>query len=455
MRQMQPVLWTKGVLLSPQHFQTQDRFLEDLLEFQLSSLVFAPWGFSRLEIDREALAGGNFTLAAATGIFPDGLLFDMPQSDPPPPPRQLEGAFGDDQQTLDVYLAVPEYRYGGHNVSAAQRDRNTRYRAEELRRRDETTGQSERPIQVARKNVRIVFEGESTEGSTLLRVARLTKAVTGDYQLLPSFVPPLIDIRANEYLMALARRLVEILSTRSSELAGMRRQKNQSLADFGIADVASFWLLYTINGHLPLLRHLYERRCGHPAALFETMLGLAGALTTFSMRIQPRHLPTYEHDDLGTCFSRLDEQLRELLETVVPANTVSIPLRVVQPSVHAAALDQDKYLAAPQIFLAATSSERANELVQRVPTMLKVAAAAQLDHLIRQALAGIPLTYVPNPPSTVPVKLNYHYFLLQKSGPEWDAVARARNIAAYVPAQLGDVQLELLVMLPQGTERRG
>ena len=40
---MQPVLWTKGVLLSPQHFQTQDRFLEDLLEFQLSTLAFCPW----------------------------------------------------------------------------------------------------------------------------------------------------------------------------------------------------------------------------------------------------------------------------------------------------------------------------------------------------------------------------------------------------------------------------
>jgi type VI secretion system protein ImpJ len=444
---MQPVLWTKGVLLSPQHFQTQDRFFEDLLEFQLSTLIFSPWGFRHLEIDREALAAGNFAITAAAGIFPDGLLFEMPLSDPTPPPKQLEGAFGPDQKTLDVYLAIPEYRYGGHNVSAAVRERDTRYRAEELLRRDETTGQSERPIQVARKNVRILFEGESAEGSIILRVARLTRTPTGDYQLVPAFVPPLLDIETNEYLMAIARRLVEILATKSTQLSGMRRQRNQSLADFGIADVASFWLLYTINSHLPALRHIYETRRGHPAVLFETMLALAGALTTFSMRIQPRDLPAYEHDELGSCFTRLDEQLRDLLETVVPANTVSIPLKVVQPSVHAAALDQDKYLTAPQLFLAVTGSARANELVQRIPSLLKVSAAGQLDHLIRQALAGIALTYVPAPPSAVPVKLNYHYFLLQKSGPEWDAVARARNIAAYVPAELGDLQLELVILL--------
>ena len=265
MRQMQPVLWTKGVLLSPQHFQTQDRFLEDLLEFQLSTLAFCPWGFRRLEIDREALAGGSFAIAAAAGILPDGLLFDMPLSDPVPPPKQLEGAFSPDQRTLDVYLAIPEYRYGGHNVSAVQRDRDTRYRAEELLRRDETTGRSERPIQVARKNVRILLEGESTDGSTILRTARLTRTTSGDYQLDAQFVPPLIDIEASEYVMAVARRLVEILATKSTELVGMRRQKNQSLADFGIADVASFWLLYTINSHLPELRHIYETRRGHPA----------------------------------------------------------------------------------------------------------------------------------------------------------------------------------------------
>src|SRR5829696_4954662 len=117
MRQLQPVLWTKGVLLTPQHFQTQDRFLEDLVAFQLSTLTFAPWGFRTLEIDREALAGGVLALAEASGIFPDGLLFDVPRSDAPPPPKPLEGCFGPDQTTLDLYLAIPEYHLGGHNVS--------------------------------------------------------------------------------------------------------------------------------------------------------------------------------------------------------------------------------------------------------------------------------------------------------------------------------------------------
>ena len=79
----------------------------------------------------------------------------------------------------------------------------------------------------------------------------------------------------------------------------------------------------------------------------------------------------------------------------------------------------------------------------------QVSAAGQLDTLIRQALPGVALTYVPNPPSAVSVKLNHHYFLLQKSGAEWDNIARARNVAAFVPAEFPSPQLELVIVLPK------
>jgi type VI secretion system protein ImpJ len=448
MRQMQPVLWTKGVLLSPQHLQTQDRFLEDLIQFQLSGLTYCPWGFHRLEIDHEALAAGSFAISRASGIFPDGLLFDLPLNDPAPSPKVLEGAWEQDQTELDIYLAVPEYRTSGHNVAVSAGDSSARYAAEVLLRRDENTGLAEKPIQVAKKNFRLLLQGESLEGNSTLRVARVRRSTTGDLSLDPQFVPPLIDIAASDFIVAIARRLVEILSARSSVLAGTRRQKNQSLADFSIADVASFWLLYTINTYFPQLRHLYETKRGHPEELFTAMLSLAGALTTFSTVVHPRDLPPYEHEDLTTCFAKLDEQLRMLLETVVPSNCVSLPLRLVQQSIYATALDQDKYLTAPQLYLAVDANMSPADLIQRAPALIKISSADRIDHLIRQALGGLPLTYTPNPPPAVPVKVSSHYFQLGKSGSEWEAITRARNLAAYVPADFPSPQLELLVVLP-------
>jgi type VI secretion system protein ImpJ len=66
-------------------------------------------------------------------------------------------------------------------------------------------------------------------------------------------------------------------------------------------------------------------------------------------------------------------------------------------------------------------------------------------------MSGVELTHAPSPPSAIPVKLNYQYFQLSKTGPEWDAITRARNLAAYVPSELGSPQLELLFLLPQGS----
>src|SRR6266849_9431484 len=89
MRLLQPVIWAKGTFLTPQHLQAQDRFLEELLQFRTESLHFRPFGFDSLGIDREALTGGNFAITAASGLFPDGLPFDIPGSDPPPPPKSI------------------------------------------------------------------------------------------------------------------------------------------------------------------------------------------------------------------------------------------------------------------------------------------------------------------------------------------------------------------------------
>lgn len=448
MRQLQPVLWTKGVLLSPQHLQMQDRYLEDLLSFRLGALAFRPWGFHQLEIDRQALAGGAFAVTSATGILPDGLLFDAPSCDAVPPPKPLDAAWDPDRPTLDVYLTVPEYRPDGFNVASASRDHSTRYRAELLMRRDENNGLAEKPVQVARKNLRFLVEGESLDGSAAIPVARVVRGTAGEMGLDPRFVPPLLDISASEYLMSINRRLVELLAAKSTTLSGMRRQRNQSLADFGISDVANFWLLYTVNTHLPAMRHLFETRRGHPAELYSAMTALAGALTTFSTSIHPRAIPAYDHANLADCFTRLDTILQELLETVVPSNFVALPLRVEQPLVHAVALDEDRFLTAPQLYLAVSSTTKVADLLRMVPQLIKVTSGDRITQLIRHAMSGVDLTHTASPPSAIPLKLNYQYFQLAKAGPEWDAITRARNLAAYVPADIADPQLELVILLP-------
>lgn len=449
MNQLQPVIWTKGTFLGPQHLQTQDRFLESSLRFRVQSLISNPWGFLKLQVNQEALAAGEFVLSEASGIFPDGLLFDFPASEPAPPSISLKDAFGPDQAFVDVYLAIPSLRHSGLNVSIAGQRADTRYLADVVSVRDENSGKAEKPVQVARKNYRFLTAGDARQECSAMCVARVRRTDAGMLQLDPQFVPPLLDFSVSEPLCIIARRLVEILAAKSSILSGVRRQKNLSLADFGTADIAQFWLLYTANSHFPAFNHLFETRHGHPERLYQAMLSLAGCLTTFSPAINPRDLPVYSHDNLSGCFGALDEIVRTLLETVVPSNFVSLPLKLVQASIYAAALAEDKYLSGTRLYLAVSADINQADLIAKAPYLLKVCSANHIEHLVRQALAGASLTHVPKPPGSIPVKLNYQYFCIDPSGVAWEAIVRSRNLAVYVPGDFPSPQLELIILLPE------
>jgi len=147
--------------------------------------------------------------------------------------------------------------------------------------------------------------------------------------------------------------------------------------------------------------------------------------------------------------------LRILLETVVPTNLVALPLKLVQSSIYATALDDEKYLNNTRMYLAIAAGTSEQDLIRKAPQLLKVCSATHIDHLVKQALPGIQLTHVTNPPNAIPVKLKYQYFSVNQSGPAWEAVRRARNFAAFVPGDFPSPEMELLILLPSTVRAEG
>ena len=200
------------------------------MQFDLQALEFRPWGFRHLRIDQAALCRpATWWSLRPAGIFPDGLLFEIPESDPAPPAKPLGRSLRCRVESVDVYLAVPSYRERGFNVASARRDAETRYRAEVEMIRDENTGQSEKPVTGGPQELRLgVGRGESggqfhhARGEGPQERRRTVPGWTRP------FVPPLLDFEASDYLVSIARRLVEILSAKSSELAGPAARKTKA-----------------------------------------------------------------------------------------------------------------------------------------------------------------------------------------------------------------------------------
>jgi type VI secretion system protein ImpJ len=451
MTQLRPVIWSKGTLLTPQHLQLQDRFIESVLGFHLDALSFRPWGFRELQINRESLQKGVFAVSRASGIFPDGLLFSMPDSDDLPESLQIQ--LDKHQESTDVYLTIPQFHESGMNVSLQAQDgqgrraaeSETRFRSEWRVFRDETSAASERRISIARKNFRLITA--AVEGHVAMRIARVRRgAAANSLELDPQFVPPLIDISASPYLETIVKNFLEIMSAKSANLSRMRRQRNENVVEFSSSDIMNYWLLYTVNTYLPLLRHISETTKGHPSHLFDTMLAMAGGLTTFSSRLQPKDFPLYDHEDLGTCFRTLEEFIRKLLEGGRPPWD-SLPLKVAKPSVHATALAEEKYFHNAQMYLAVSADMPEADLINGIKTF-KVSSADRVEELMSLAVGGIRLTHTPKP-AVIPINIKYQYFIVDQTGPDWDSVRRARNFAVYVPRDFRNPQLELWIIVPQ------
>lgn len=251
------------MFLTPQHFQTMDRFLDDSLQFRFAASHFANWGVVDLGIDQESLTNGLFTLHNCRGVLPDGTIFSMPESDVLPPGRPMAEHFPPNQDALDVFLALPERHPGAKNFTQPAELEGgvatTRYLADTLEVVDENGYGEAKSVQVATKNFRLLFGDQNLDGFVTLRLARVVRNEAGAYVLDAAFIAPCLSIASSEYLMSLLRREIEILLAKNESLKANRRQRGQSLADFNASESGNFWLLHTVNLCVPAAARL-ERR---------------------------------------------------------------------------------------------------------------------------------------------------------------------------------------------------
>jgi type VI secretion system protein ImpJ len=443
------------MFLTPQHFQTQDQYFERLLDFRFAASQFANWGVTELDIDSEALANGNVRLTKAIGVMPDGEPFDIPDADEAPPSRSVKELFPPTRAALDVFLAIPEARPRARNTTiqngageeAAPAPPSTRYVADTRMVTDDNGGDEEKPVQVARRTFRLLFEGEYLDGFSVLRIARVTRNSAGIPILHPQFVAPCLNLASSSYLMMLLRRQVEILATKSAALSAPRRQRAKMIAEFTAAETANFWLLHTVNSYVPELKHIWQSRHGHPEGAYVAMLRLAGALSTFALEARPENLPSYDHDDLGRCFTLLDEKIRDLMETVIPSKFIPIRLDPTDPFFWAGRITEDQYFRNSQFFLAISAKMGLDDLIRKVPQLVKISAQDDIQRLVRNALPGVTLRHAPVPPAAIPVKLENQYFSLNQTGALWDAIMLSRHIAVHAPGEIVDPKMEMIIVL--------
>ncbi len=449
MKMLSKVVWSDGMYLGPHHFQTQNRYFEDLVQFETSTLWFEGWGFTGYDLDAEALQNGTVSLIHARGVLPDGLPFQMPESDPLPPPRSIAELFPPTSESLTLQLGVPAYhpQQANCDFSEANGLPGTRYRAAVQTVHDENTGIDEKPVRLGQKNFQILLESEASEGFSSLPVARVMRDGSGHYVYDQGFVPPCSQISASERLMTMTRGLIDILEDKSTSLSRGRQGGGKLARAFSAQEVETFWFLHSVNSALSSLRHLFFAKRGHPEELYLELSRLAGALCTFGLDSHPRNLPLYDHLNLQPCFQQLEKHIREHLEMLLPTNCIPIPMKLAAKYIYAGEVTDQRCLDRARWILGIHSEIGEVDLISRTRQLVKVCSAVHVQELVKRGLQGLTLTHLPVPPSAVSPKVETQYFGINKSGPCWEYIVKTRRVGVYVPGELPNPDVEILVIL--------
>lgn len=449
MKQLSRIVWSEGMYLAPHHFQAQNRFFEDSVQFAVTSLWRDAYGLVSLELDQDAIRNGTVALVHAIGVFPDGLPFDMPECDGLPPTRNITDDFSPVAESLTISLAIPRRVPGGPNCSLTPDGQvSTRYVGSASTLADENSGQDEKPVTLGRKNVALVLDSDNRGDVLTLPLARIVRDGSGHFLYDSSFVPPCLKLSASPALISITQRLVEILEDKSASVSRSQpKEKGQFQAGVSAGQVAQFWFLHALNSHLAPLRHLLLSKHAHPEELYRELLHLGGALCTFGLDSHPRSLPIYDHEKPEACFAAVDDHIRRHLEIVLPSRAISIPLSSVQRYFYEGDVKDPRCFGRSRWILGVQAKLGEADLIVKVPQLVKFCSSRFVPELVKRAVPGLALTHMPVPPSSVVARVESQYFMVSRTGPCWEHLVQTKRVGVYVPGEFPKAELELTVIL--------
>ena len=444
MKTEQP-LWGRGIMISPQHFQQQAAYATWSAECIARMGLNHPWGMIESAFEPDVLKLGRLQARKLHVRFPDGTLIDTDNADALPPVLSLDSESHD----VMVLLALPLLRANGGNCLKPDEvaDRPVRFRQRWRDVRNQF-GEDTRQIAVMQPELTLRFAHQNNSDYLTCPVARLQQDLQGVWRLDESFLPPLLTVQSSRWLVTQLEQLMTQLRARLIRLMAMRRESNERMADFAVADVSLFWLLNALNSAEPVLGQFQRNLQSPPEHLHTELSRLAGSLLTFSLEHQVSAIPAYQHEQLNAVFPPLFDLLSDLLEASLPSRVVSIELEH-DKRLHfwQARLHDPRLREGADYYLSVRSPMPVAQLQEQFPRQCKVGSPDHVRGIVNSSRVGVPLTPLRHVPAAIPLRLENQYFSLDVSHPLATDMLDSGNCMFYVPGMLGEPELELFAVL--------
>lgn len=434
-----PVIWTQGMFLRPQHFQQQGRYFRGWIEQRCGGLRPYSWGVTRLEIDTQKLSLGKFAIKSCSGVFPDGTPFNMPENHPLPPPLEIQPHHKN--ETIELSLLLEKST--GSDVNNTDTDQGlSRYIRQELSVHDQhTESQSaEAVIETGSLATRLRLASQDKGAFSTIPIAHLIERRSDDMVLLEEqFIPSCLHCIGSQRLTDTIREIQGLLHHRGEELA----TSLASPGGGGIGEIVGFLLLQIVNQYEPLFNHLVETTTLHPEALYQILLQMAGELATItSERRRPDNFPAYNHQDLSRSFTDLISSIRVSLDWALEKPAISFELIKHPRGVYTVNVFEKQLIKSADFVLAVKAQMPVDKLHNQITHQTTIASKDQLSQLVKSHLPGIPIRPLPVAPRQIPYHAEFTYFELDKHNELWNGLQETGSFAIFFSGEFPGMELE-------------
>ena len=453
MKGLQRVVWSEGMLVSPQHLQQSDLYHERVLDCRLAAATPLSWGITAVQVDSGALAADQLVVSRFAGVLPDGLPLDLKAGDPEAPAARPIGAnFPPALPALEVFLAVPKEREGVPSVAGevpaeakvptSKAAIRTRFRSASRKIVDMTGEAADLAMAFAQRNLTVLFGNESLDDYDAIKIAEIVRDPGGALMVSDAYIPPVLTIAASPFLMGAVQRLLALMAAKQRQLSAERAQRDSASIEFSANDVTRYLQLSALNATIPYLFHAGRNGEVSPRELYLFLIQSAGQLATFSTDADPSAFPPFVYTDLRSTFEELFALLTGLLRANLREACVRVPIEIHE-GIHVGNLNDERILKCQQFVLGAISSMPVEQLSRELAGRAKIASWTQLPFLMRSAVRGVPLQVTHRPPAEVPVRPGVVYFLMDTSIDHWRHILAERKVAIYAPPPFDPSQVKI------------
>ncbi|RMF19974.1 MAG: type VI secretion system baseplate subunit TssK [Gammaproteobacteria bacterium] len=440
---MESVVWSEGLLLTPQHFQMQDRFHRQELHARAGLIQPDAWGVVSLDVSHPQLEAGLIELTRLQALMPDGTRIDVAGQEA----RQLAIEVTEAPQT--IWLVLP----AGGRFSLHESNENAPRKViwREVQSEVEDGGAIEEvAVSVPQSRLSATPPDTAQVAMPLLRVESVDSQ--GRLVLDTAFLPPVLNANTFEATRAALNELLTLLEKRSRQLATLIQRSRVSVA----SRVNETLALTLINQACCMGRHALTRPTQHLHGHFQWLLPLYAGLASLSGKsVCDQALPEYVHEAPAEHFHSLLRDIRAMLASVYQPSATAVELKASKPGWHLATFRDAGQLQGVDLVLAIRADAGAAQVARIARQQLKVAAPGALRDLVSLQLPGMSLNPLQVIPADLPTLSGYQYFEVVQEGRLWKDVREESALGVHVSGEVQGLEMALWTIRRANVSREG